>query len=361
MNSLTVREARAMVSCLQTEKAYTTMAADFVPTSIALPDTTFAMTIKSAVCYDVFHTTENILKGDEDPVRPFIRVLKDNTKLLESAAFGSKAFTDLHRPKYESVEEDTGSHYGNLFNEFDDDHYFNEALKLLRTRLERNGFDFEFPKGKRALDAGCGGGRYTVALKRLGFKEVVGLDYSKEGIAFAKDRLKASNMEGISFRCGTVLDLPFSDESFDFVFSNGVLHHTADMVKGIRELLRVLKVGGQGFLYLIESPGGIFWDVIEILRPMLKTVPYEFARGLFRLMGVPPNRRYYILDHIMVPINIRVRPKEVEEMLKEAGAVDLERLKRGADFDRVEQIYRNVPYHAVKFGVGENRYFFRKA
>lgn len=212
----------------------------------------------------------------------------------------------------------------------------------------------------RALDSGCGGGRYTLALKHLGFAEIIGLDYSKEGIAFAKEKIKNSNIKGVSFQCGTALDLPFPDESFDFVFSNGVLHHTTDMAKGIRELLRVLKSEGLGFIYLIESPGGIFWDVIEILRPMMKNIPYDFARRLFTLMGVPSNRRYYILDHIMVPINIRSTPSEVESMLKKAGAVDIQRLKRGTDFDRIEQIYRKVPYHNVKFGVGENRYFFRK-
>jgi hypothetical protein len=76
---------------------------------------------------------------------------------------------------------------------------------------------------------------------------------------------------------------------------------------------------------------------------------------------VPPNRRYYILDHIMVPINIRSTPEEVEALLAEAGAVDLQRFGRGCDFDRAEHIYRGDPFSREKFGVGENRYFFRKA
>ena len=186
------------------------------------------------------------------------------------------------------------------------------------------------------------------------------MDCSIEGIAHAQKVTKSCKIEGVSFTEGSVLDIPFEEASFDFVFSNGVLHHTRDMEKGIEELLRVLKPGGKGFLYLIESPGGIFWDCIEVLRALMKDVPYELARQQFALMGVPSHRCFYILDHIMVPINIRSLPEQVEKMLRDAGAVSIRRLKRGTDFDRIEQIHRRTPFCETKYGVGENRYFFEK-
>lgn len=199
-----------------------------------------------------------------------------------------------------------------------------------------------------------------MALKRLGFAEVVGVDYSEEAIASANERLELAGIEQVSFERGDVLDLPFADACFDFVFSNGVLHHTRDMERGVMELLRVLKRNGRGFIYLIEKPGGIFWDVIEILRPVMRPVPYELARQQFAVLGVPPNRRFYVLDHIMVPINIRSTAENVRALLESAGAVDIRRLTRGTDFDRVEQKHCQVPFHDVKYGIGENRFFFSK-
>jgi hypothetical protein len=62
----------------------------------------------------------------------------------------------------------------------------------------------------------------------------------------------------------------------------------------------------------------------------------------------------------MAPINIRSTPAEVESLLSGAGAVDIQRLDRGADFDRIERIHSGEPHAHAKFGVGENRYFFRR-
>jgi hypothetical protein len=67
-----------------------------------------------------------------------------------------------------------------------------------------------------------------------------------------------------------------------------------------------------------------------------------------------------MLDHVMVPINTRLTPDQVEECLMNAGAKQIRRLNRGTDFDKVEYIYKKIPYAAAKFGVGENRYIFTK-
>ncbi len=311
--------------------------------------------------YSVYHGKEAIEKSGAEPVSPLCDLLDRNIALLKE---GAGAIPNLNlsvaREEFETVEQATGEHYGNLFSEFDEKFYFEEPVKLLRDRFERNELPIAEFQGQKALDAGCGGGRYTVALKKIGFGEVVGIDISKPGLGNCRARLAQKGIEGISYKEGTVLDLPFDDESFDFVFSNGVLHHTRDLVKGIHELLRVLKRGGNGFLYLIENPGGIYWDVIEILRCVMKDVDFEYARAVFRMLGVPPNRRFFILDHIMAPINIRSTCEEIEGWLREAGASELRRLPRGTDFDRVEQVYQKKPHAELIFGMGDQRYLFKK-
>jgi SAM-dependent methyltransferase len=164
----------------------------------------------------------------------------------------------------------------------------------------------------------------------------------------------------VLFEQGNVLSLPFPTDRFDIAFSNGVLHHTVDWARGVEELVRVLKPNGLGWLYLIENPGGLFWDVIEILRVILKEEKRERARDALRMMNIPANRIFYMLDHVMVPINVRLTPQEVEDCLDKAGATRIRRLERGTDFDRIEHIYRDKPYAKVHFGVGENRYVFSK-
>ncbi len=62
----------------------------------------------------------------------------------------------------------------------------------------------------------------------------------------------------------------------------------------------------------------------------------------------------------MVPINSRITPDELYSELEKNGAKEIKRLERGTDFDRVEYIFRKIPYAVEKFGVGENRYIFTK-
>ena len=333
----------------------------FIETAVNLGSEPVHDWLRVLSVYSIYHGKEIIEKSVSDPIPLLCDLFDCNTSFLkESTNAVPNLNFSISKEEFETVEQATGEHYGNLFSEFDEQFYFEEPVKLLRDRFERNELPITEFQGKKALDAGCGGGRYTVALKKIGFGEVVGIDISKPGLENCRNRLQQKDIEGISYKEGTVLNLPFDDESFDFVFSNGVLHHTRDLVKGIHELLRVLKKGCHGFLYLIESPGGIYWDVIEILRCVMKNVDFEYARAVFRMLGVPPNRRFFILDHIMAPINIRSTCEEIEGWLKEGGASELRRLPRGTDFDRVEQVYQKKPYAELLFGVGDQRYFFRK-
>jgi ubiquinone/menaquinone biosynthesis C-methylase UbiE len=259
-----------------------------------------------------------------------------------------------------SIEAETGEHYGTLFEAFPAASFWEEARHLLRTRLDRNGVEPARYRGKRVLDAGCGGGRYSVAWRMLGAGHVTGIDVSATGIEDARQRVAARGLGDVVFQEASALELPFSDGSFDVAFSNGVLHHTTDWRAGVRELVRVLAPKGLGWLYLIERPGGLMADIIEILRLIMSRDQREIARAALRILGTQPNRVYYMLDQVMVPINHRLSSEEVASALVDAGATDIRRLSRGTDFDRIEQIYRQRPFAAVKYGIGENRFVFSK-
>lgn len=93
--------------------------------------------------------------------------------------------------------------------------------------------------GLRILDAGCGTGGDALFLRRYG--TVVGLDYSPDAARFGGERIPGM------FTRGSVLTLPFADNSFDLVTSFDVLYHRAVTDEGaaLAEARRVLRPGGR--------------------------------------------------------------------------------------------------------------------
>ncbi|HKZ00870.1 MAG TPA: class I SAM-dependent methyltransferase, partial [Pyrinomonadaceae bacterium] len=327
-----------------------------------------ATRLRAGCVVRVFESMERVFASGADPISALNAEFDELAHSLDQAddvvrsesnrKVGKEGVASESAPAH--VRTITGKHYGKLFAGFSDGSFWEEPLRLLSVRLERNGIALRELQGRNVLDAGCGGGRYTVAWRMLTAASAIGLDASEIGIADARRRVDAQNLKGVQFEQGNVLDLPFRSESFDVVFSNGVLHHTTDWRRGVRELVRTLKPAGLGWLYLIENPGGLFWDVIEMLRVIMTDESRGEARSVLNSLGVPANRIFYMLDHVMVPINIRLSTREIEECLKEAGAIEVRRLERGADFDRVERLYQRDPYAEIKYGVGENRYVFSK-
>ena len=337
----------------------------FVKAALEVPKTIPGDILKTWATYYVFRAKEEAFNGGEDPTGGITTALAEQQHFLQCfqqlqlELFRTTGIDEKTRENIAAVELETGNHYGNLFKAFDADKYFGEAAELLGNRLRANDIFPEDLGSKTVLDAGCGGGRYSAAWKQLGAGKVVGADFSEVGIASAKERLKGTDLE-VHYQKEDVLDMSFDDDAFDIVFSNGVLHHTRDCEKGIHEMVRVLKPGGMGWLYLIENPGGYFWDTIEILRVIMKDVSNEVARAALHILNVPTNRIFYILDHIMVPINLRLTDQEIRDILTAAGAKGIKRLERGHGFDRVERIYQKDPYAEMKYGVGEHRYVFSK-
>ncbi len=102
----------------------------------------------------------------------------------------------------------------------------------------------------KVLDVGCGDGH---TLKELAdaFKSGIGIDEDASHIAMAQEA--SEDIDNVSFRIAKVVDLPFGDAEFDFVFSERGPMAGASIV--IQSALRVLKVGG---LIFVEIVGELF-------------------------------------------------------------------------------------------------------
>jgi len=116
--------------------------------------------------------------------------------------------------------------------------------------------------GGSALDVACGSGKLTAELISLAGPRgrVVGLDFSPQMLEIAR-----RNHPGIEFLEGDALNLPFDDASFDASTIAFGLRNLSDPIRGLREMLRVVKAGGRTV-------------VLEFVRP-----PENLVGGAYRL------------------------------------------------------------------------------
>jgi ubiquinone/menaquinone biosynthesis C-methylase UbiE len=102
---------------------------------------------------------------------------------------------------------------------------------------------FEKFAGKRLLEIGCGLGTDLLQFARGG-ADVTGVDLTPASIELVKKRFAIYGLP-VRAQVADAERLPFSDNSFDVVYSFGVLHHTPNTPKAIEEVYRVLRPGGQ--------------------------------------------------------------------------------------------------------------------
>jgi SAM-dependent methyltransferase len=97
--------------------------------------------------------------------------------------------------------------------------------------------------GRRALDAGCGSGRYTLALAER-FDHVIGVDLSTPLIGLARTRRSHSRVE---YACGDLMEVEDAG-GFDLVFTSTVLHHLPNLEAALRHLRGLVAPGGVAVL-----------------------------------------------------------------------------------------------------------------
>ncbi len=213
-------------------------------------------------------------------------------------------------------------------------------------------------RNKSVIDIGCGSGRFAIALSQMGAKKVTAVDINPQGLETARKFAKESGISNVEFVEHNVLELPFQDESFDFVFSKGVLHHTGDLEKGINEYSRVLKKGGHGFLYLYAN-GGIYWKSRDKMREVMKLIPMEFTIKVLDSIGMP-SRRTIFVDSWYVPIEDYVTSEFVEEKFRSFDYKEIKRMKSNRAFELDKIVLENDEWAKNIWGEGELRYFLTK-
>lgn len=147
---------------------------------------------------------------------------------------------------------------------------------------ESNFWDYMFPRtaesfrGKKVLDAGCGIGRHAYYAARYG-AEVWAVDIS-DAVEVA-----AKNVSGTQARViqADLNHLPFPKDSFDLVYSIGVLHHLSDPEGAFQYLLRFVKPGGEFRMFLYWAPERqpikrFLLKAVSALRELTVRMPHRF-------------------------------------------------------------------------------------
>jgi SAM-dependent methyltransferase len=322
--------------------------------------------LRMSTALRIFYWHLGAFEGQDDPRPGFVRVFDQATELLAAAA-RSGAGIDCFPP---SVPQATGpeefeSRISGLFSdvwlELKDDIYFEQSYDFTKTRMERNGVDpAALFKDKVVIDAGCGSGKFSAAIARLGAKQVIGIDIGERGLAFAREQAKKVPYGNrLDYRFGSLLEIPLLDASADMVWSNGVIHHTLGYEQCIAEFARVVKPGGDLYLF-VNGPSGLFELMCDTFVAAHVDLPRELFQHFLVRLGVNSGRIYWVMDCLYAPYE-RKPSAEVEALLKEHGFVDIRRLTRGLDIDNNEMIAKGIPFAEIKYGSGMLKYLARRA
>jgi len=248
--------------------------------------------------------------------------------------------------------------FGDTFALYDDEE-FNAFIQPFHERLAANDISADVFRGARCLDAGCGGGRGSVFMAECGAADVVGVDLSARNVETCTQRASSRGLSQCRFVQGSLLDIPFDDESFDVVWCNGVLHHTEDPDRGLVEIARVLRPGGRLWLYLYGS-GGVYWFMVDWVRELLADHDVSDCIYQLRIMSIPVRRIAEWIDDWFSPFLRRYTVDDVRARLRELGFVDAEALRGGTVYDTSQRLIGAGETEAELMGEGDVRFFSTK-
>ncbi|MFQ4145383.1 class I SAM-dependent methyltransferase [Chlorogloeopsis sp. ULAP02] len=210
------------------------------------------------------------------------------------------------------------------------------------------------PKGAVGFDVGCGSGRWAkLVAPRVGKLHCI--DPSRAALDIAKNNL--SKIANCEFHLAGVDNLPLENNSADFGYALGVLHHIPDTADGIKICVSKLKQSAPFLLYLYYKFDNrplwfyLIWYVTEPVRFLISRLPYSLRYLLSQIIAIfvyfpfaqcsllleklgfnvdsfplsaYRNRSFYVmrtdaLDRFGTKLEKRFTKKEIQNMMEDAG------------------------------------------
>lgn len=268
-----------------------------------------------------------------------------------------KKIAVFHSEDQDNIDEKTVDSFGEEWSKFAD--FDEEEIKKIGDEYFDIVPDSTFGKDKTALDVGCGSGRWTLYIADK-FGSIESIDPSDAVKVASKATEKYDH---IRISKAGVDQIPFEDNSFDFVFSLGVLHHIPDTSEALKKAVAKLKPGGSFLLYLyysLDNRGFLYktlfrfsnifrWTISKMPTAIKKLVcdliallvyaPFVGLAYLLKSFGISIWKKiplsYYVgksyfvirndaLDRFGTPLEQRFSKLQIEEMMESAGLTDVQ-------------------------------------
>ncbi|MBE0481673.1 MAG: methyltransferase domain-containing protein, partial [Dehalococcoidia bacterium] len=200
----------------------------------------------------------------------------------------------------------------------------------------------QLPRGSRGLDAGCGIGLQCLLLadEVCLSGHVTGLDVSAEMLDHGREMVKKAGLsKQISFREGDVTRLPFSDNTFDWVWSaDCVGYGPGEPLSSLEEMVRVVKPGGiiaisawssekllPGYPGLEARLGATSAGIAPFVQGKSPESHFLRALGWFRELGLKETRAEVFAGNVHAPLNREIRSalEDLFDMRWSGAAVEL--------------------------------------
>ncbi len=146
-------------------------------------------------------------------------------------------------------------------------------------------------ENKILLDAGCGNGQLTEYFSKQGLRSI-GIDYSDSVFQAESNR----NCPTVCFIKGDLQHLPFKDDFFDIVVSNGVLHHTPHTETTFYEVAHKVKQSGTLYIWLYSRKGSLLWALKRRIFDFLRIIVCRLSPNIQKLCVEVISQAIYIFN-----------------------------------------------------------------
>ena len=214
---------------------------------------------------------------------------------------GVPSFTaSFHEERHEAISESasTGSTIHASFStewshfDYNDRTWARDIDDRAELFLKEIGCSAEELGGKTVLDAGCGNGSLSRAVNRFGC-EVLAADIS-DSVDKAYRYFAARGNDRTHFIKANLAQHPFSNATFDIIYSSGVLHHNPNTRAALVSLIKALKPGGKIYIWVYHKIPGVKHGLKQMLRSCLAPLPNPLKHTFVRLWLPQAMLRQYL-------------------------------------------------------------------